>query len=352
MRQFLEEGDVLCPDLYFRLRRHFGKVRVSNRGEGLVMSPGAMGGKPRVVSSGEHYSVCCPWCGDTRYRLFINHRWFEHRYMANCFNETCCTKGDSGKHRLNQLYLWLFNTSAMVSLTVRSSKVNLDDYAPSLEFVPPEGCVSLSSLPEDHEAILYIKSRGYNPSVVEKYLGVGWISEEAVPLLRSRLYIPAYSGNKLLGYQARVISEKSVSKQKYINPPGMKKSKIIYNLDNASAQNLVVICEGPIDVWSIGPAGVAIFGSDCSYRQLSIIGENFNGKDIAVALDGDASYKADALVESIRGAAARSHVFKVPMAAGEDPGDLRLELWRRIENCLVEGGKTIDPQTLKEWPSE
>jgi hypothetical protein len=105
-------------------------------------------------------------------------------------------------------------------------------------------------------------------------------------------------------------------------------------------------------VWSIGPAGVAIFGSDCSYKQLSIIGENFNGKDIAVALDGDASYKADALVESIRGAATRSHVFKVPMAVGEDPGDLRLELWRRIENCLTEGGKNIDPQTLKEWPSE
>ena len=56
MGQFVEEGDVLCPDLYYRLRRHFGKVRVSNRGEGLVMSPGTVAGtdRPRLGSAAVH----------------------------------------------------------------------------------------------------------------------------------------------------------------------------------------------------------------------------------------------------------------------------------------------------------
>ena len=344
--------DVLCPELYFRLKKVFGKVYVNSRGTSMVMKPSFNGEKPVCLLHGEYYRVCCPWCSDTRHRLYINHRWFENRHMANCFNETACTRGEIGRMRLDQLHLWLFNTSSPVSLPVHNRVMTHEQITALTEIRPPERCVALSALSEGHQALNYITQRGYNPKILEKYLGVGWITEEAIPNNRERIYIPVFQNGKLMGYQGRIITDDPLKKkQKYINPPGMKKSMLLYNLDNAKSQNVVVICEGPIDVWSVGPSGVDIFGSDCSQGQLDLIGEFFNGKVIAIALDGDASYKADALVDKVQHSAPRSVVIKIPMASKEDPDSLRDELWRRLQSIATNMGVTL-PDTLKEWPSE
>jgi hypothetical protein len=130
---------------------------------------------------------------------------------------------------------------------------------------------------------------------------------------------------------------------------GMRKSTLLYNLDNAINQEVLVVCEGPADVWSVGPSGVAIFGSDCSYNQLTTIGKHFNGKTIAVALDADAHEKADQLVVKIQQVVPRSFVTKIEMAGNEDPGSLKLELWRRLYNKLTSSGLEI-PKATMEWP--
>src|SRR4051794_18793914 len=51
----------------------------------------------QVDHFGEQYRVCCPFCPDTRKRLYINHRWglFDERtrsknlWLAKCYNEDC-----------------------------------------------------------------------------------------------------------------------------------------------------------------------------------------------------------------------------------------------------------------------
>jgi len=350
MSALANRDDVLCPDLFFRLKRQFNKIIVANRGVGLVMRPTGSDGKTSVSSSGEYYRVNCPFCNDTRQRLYINHRWLDYRYMANCFNESC-TSGELGKLRLDQLHMWLFNTTSHVSIPVGVSKAPAHDTSTPAEMSPPEQCVSLSSLPADHEALAYVSSRGYNPLLLEKYLGLGWIPDSSTPILRNRLYIPVYQNGKLYGYQARIIREDPERrKQKYVNPVGMRKSRLLYNLDTAKLQNAVVICEGPIDVWSVGPSGVAIFGSDCSFEQLNMIGENFNGKLIAIALDGDAVCKAESLFHKVQHIAPRSTVVRMNLTGEEDPGMLKSELWRRLHCQLSDMGKTMPP-VYKEWPN-
>lgn len=350
MSAIANKDDVLCPDLFFRLRRRFGKVLVTNRGAGLVMKPVGIDERSSVTSAGEYYRVNCPFCNDTRQRLYINHRWFEHRHMANCFNEACMT-GELGKLRADQLYLWLFNTTGPVDLPVHPGKMSDQDTSVPTEITHPDNCVRISSLPSDHEAVQYITSRGYDPYCLERYLGIGWINENAIPVMRNRLYIPVYQNGKLYGYQARVIKDDpDRRKQKYVNPVGMKKSKLLYNLDNAKHQNAVVICEGPIDVWSVGPSGVAIFGSDCSSYQLNLIGEHFNGKLIVIALDGDAICKAESLFHKVQHIAPRSTVVRLTLTGEEDPGMLKSELWRRLHCQLTNMGKPM-PDVHMEWPN-
>ena len=344
--------DVLCPELYFKLKKLFGQVHVNNRGVGMVMRPSSNGERPTSIVNGEYYRVCCPFCKETRHRLYINHRWFEYRHMANCFNETACTRGELGKLNLDQLHMWLFNTSSKITLSVVDKPMSSEFIASLTEFRAPERLTRLSELSRDHDAIKYVESRGYNSAILDKYLGVGWIDDMAIPTLKERLYIPIFQGPKLMGYQARIIYDDPLKKkQKYMNPVGMKKSTLLYNIDNAKLQPMVVVCEGPIDVWSIGPAGIAIFGSDCSGSQLALIGENFNGKPIVIALDGDVAYKAESLVDKLQQAAPRSKIIRPRMEKHEDPGTLRMELWRRLQSHFQDIGETM-PDVSKEWPNE
>ena len=91
---------VLNPALFTALEAVLGPVRVANEGMSMTGTylPG-VGGKRRFhpSESGEYYRVSCPFCSDTRQRLYVNHRWGTRdektggrfRWAARCFNEHC-----------------------------------------------------------------------------------------------------------------------------------------------------------------------------------------------------------------------------------------------------------------------
>ena len=78
-----------------------GAVGISREGEEMIsdVDKDALTGKPQryVHDAGEYYTVSCPWCTDTRKRLYINHRWglkdpetgSLNLHLAHCFNEGC-----------------------------------------------------------------------------------------------------------------------------------------------------------------------------------------------------------------------------------------------------------------------
>src|SRR5687767_12890973 len=90
---------VLNAFLFGALQACFGKVLVANEGEHshVYYCPDwTRGGKPRAETahSGEYYRVNCPFCTDSRFRLWINHRWGVYDqvtgnynlHLAHCYN--------------------------------------------------------------------------------------------------------------------------------------------------------------------------------------------------------------------------------------------------------------------------
>lgn len=333
--------DVLCPGLYFSLKRRFKVVRVSNRGMPYIAGP--------VRQGGEQYHVNCPYCGESRFRLYFGHNWLQNIRQATCFNEGC-TEGEIGYQRMLKLSFELTAGSGYADFSVRAASPSvIESQVDMVEMRPPDFITNLKDLPDDHYAAEYITGRGYDKNILGTTLGVGYIDGRAIPMHRNRIYIPVSQGGKLMGYQLRIVSEDPLRRQqKYVNAMGMRKSRLLYNIDVASTQSAVVIVEGPADVWSIGPSGIAIFGSDCSDHQLTLIGERLSDKVIIVALDGDAKTKAIALTDKIRLAAPRASVLMLPLGPLEDPGALKSEFWIRVQaQTSVIRDKSI--KILTEW---
>src|SRR5262245_56150333 len=73
-------ANVLRPLLYHELHRAFGRVRVVHAGEpcvaDVVHSPASRSGRRlQIIEWGESYAVDCPYCGDARGSLYVNHFW-------------------------------------------------------------------------------------------------------------------------------------------------------------------------------------------------------------------------------------------------------------------------------------
>ena len=92
----------------------------------------------------------------------------------------------------------------------------------------------------------------------------------------SRLLIPIYNSNKVVGFQARDMTGKA--KKKYRNPPGFKTGEYLYEADRVPEQSTIVLLEGPFDVWRYnkvvpenGTYPVASFGTKLSPGQIKAL---------------------------------------------------------------------------------
>src|SRR4249920_1968854 len=91
----------LNPRLYRLLQDNFGTVKIASPGEAMiaqsVREPVSDRPMLAITHSGEYYRLCCPYCNDTRYRLYVNHMYGQKdrfgrrmKFLAVCYNETAC----------------------------------------------------------------------------------------------------------------------------------------------------------------------------------------------------------------------------------------------------------------------
>mgnify|MGYP000458651563 FL=1 len=94
---------ALSPELYARLKAKFGEVEIVRRNEEYRpnwVTDHITGKRTRGIGtvSGEAYRLSCPFCGDQKQRLYVNHKWMQWDQdafrtaddMIRCFNETNC----------------------------------------------------------------------------------------------------------------------------------------------------------------------------------------------------------------------------------------------------------------------
>lgn len=333
----------LRPELYSRLENRFHHVQIANEGEEMVVSyhRDALSGKQRLDNrhSGEYYRVNCPFCNDTRKRLWINHRWglkdpvtgSLNLHLCICYNEGCFAM-------IEERRKWLY-AEVMADVGDGSLDVVLPSYKtrpaePATVELPGE-VVTLDQLPADHSACKYLSERSFDPVLLGQRLAVAYcpVANWNVQMATGRIIIPIMMDGKLRGWQGRYIGDPpSKFVPKYYTMPGMRKTELLYNLDQARKHPYVVLVEGVTDVWRVGPASVALFGKTLSMTHELLISSIWNKGTVYVMLDCDANEDAKRIVSKLQGRV--GICIQVNLPDDSDPGDLsQEEIQQRIEEA-------------------
>jgi DNA primase len=139
----------------------------------------------------------------------------------------------------------------------------------------------------------------------------------------------------LAGWQARFVGDCPDSVPKYLSCKGMKKSQLLYGLPAAlGSQRAVVVCEGPTDVWRLGPGAVALFGKDMSLPQQQLLDRFLPGRPVVVFLDRDAQDNAQELQRTLLNRGRVTVLAGLPEGR-DDVGDCTSEeAWQQVGLAL------------------
>lgn len=324
---------VLRPYLFSKLRFLFRNVKIINQGQpfnaALEFSPLAKLKKRKVPTDyGETYVVNCPYCNDTRQRLYINHRWgyFDEEtetrnwWLVKCFNEEDCL---ATHEKRMEFATKVFNETGVSSGIIRdvvTKNVVIKPPGALKSAILPGKVTPLKELVKQHPAVIYLESRGYDvEELADRYdISYCYDSLREYPLALNRLIIPVRHNDVLVGWQARLIGDPPRrSVPKYYTMPGFRKSETLYNLDAAKQNNYAVLVEGPADVWRFGCEAVAALGCNVTKRQLDLLANHFS--TVVVLLDGDAEKAATDNFNKLR--TRIKNTFKVILPNQQDPGD-------------------------------
>lgn len=349
---------VLNPMLFARMERVFGKVGIHKPREPLVartMTWSGSQGEEMIISHGEQYKVSCPFCRDTRTRLYINHTYGQPddtgrlRYIARCYNEDCL-KQEENRDKLKTMLTAFINVPNRGSMAIRPLAAAWDIPQVRSKPVLPEDTIPLTELHSmipNHVAITWLmQTRQYSWDMIRQHNVMYCFRSQMWPTATNRIIFPCYANGELYGWQARYIGKPPHKRvPKYFNLPNMQKESVFYNWDVAKHSPYLVITEGIPAVHFLGHAAVAVLGKTISPMQFSLL-QAFKGKPIIVWFDTDAQNKLLYLKQMffqqglsfVNIPADELDRGKSPEEAGKDPADYGYaESWRIIRHyCNAE----------------
>lgn len=321
----LAKAVVSTEEMVSILKTRFGSVRVTNGSNG-----------PELLTK-------CPFCGKSE-KLSVN----PVKRVYHCWH--CDSSGTLSK------LLGMDVTVTSTAVTIQeASKTQKTIYPPSFD---PSQIIPLTCLSEDNPAIVYLKSRGFDPEELDRDFAFRYCARGRtfphVPFDASNtLIIPIYAEDKFLGWQARLLyNPKSVSEDvliamgytarkengdlrrppKYLTSPGLNKKEMLYNIDWAKKYDTVVVTEGVFDCIRVGRQGVATLGKLVSDYQKKMLVSLW--KTIVLLLDPDAKETQNDLVKDLT-IPGGPKVVPVTLQGYKDAGDCpRDELWRQINEAL------------------
>lgn len=358
---------VMNMTLYCALRDKVaddGQVRVIRQGEDMevarVPSTRDAGMDTRIIRWGEMYCVNCIFCADTRGRMGVSYRYgvdspgdsrYAERSLWKCWNEECQSEWRNCKTLWDKLNTTGFRPrrDAAAAADTRSHRRPDPPREVAADTLPevdlPGRWLALTDLAEDHHAVVYLRSRQFDPAALARDWGVAY-AEYVSPRTRGamaqdRILIPVRADGRQVGYQARYPSDavdfKAQRIPKYLTyfPSG----RVLYGADEAARiAGPVVVVEGVTDVWRVGPGAVARFGKRLSGEHLRILGRlaDVGGADRPIVFlpdadDPQAQQTTARDVEDLARSGCRAMVAVGVLPPGSDPGRLPHDhLWRRI----------------------
>lgn len=180
------------------------------------------------------------------------------------------------------------------------------------QYTPPKG---RADLPEQHRA--YLQKRGFDPDEIMKIWGVSGIGIHA--RLPWRLLLPVYDRyGREASWTTRSISDSVESR--YINARPQEEKLPLKSLLYGShlVRHAMIICEGPIDAWSIGPGAVATFGVVFTEEQFAQIAQ-VPIRIVCYDAEGSGQKKAKQLCRQL--SAHPGTTENVRLETGKDPNE-------------------------------
>jgi len=354
------DESVLNPELFAAMCRALapGHVRVINRGlplEGFYQPNyrrGAAAGEVglQIVRRGETYVANCPFCGDTRSRLAVNHMcgvhdpnvrvarpdgtgFYEwHNWeLWKCYNEECQGSPDY-RRQLREMLTYTRLGRCRPPAVVGTGRPVLEP----VEF--PGLVVGLHELPPDHPAQVYLRDRRFDPDELGTDWGVGYAvsvpARSRGAMSQGRIIVPVYRDRAMVGWQARFVGDidwKAAGVPKYLTY--FPKSLTLYGIDEADVAPVVTLVEGVSDVWRVGHGAVSGLGKTLSPDQAQLLAGRLRGRPLVVVPDMDDPDSEIAFYKSAAAVIEAGHTGPVavaPLPPGKDPADLDGQTLRRI----------------------
>ena len=213
------------------------------------------GGEHRHVRSG-WVGIDCPWCGSLdKFHLGIHLR------------TNACTCWKCGPHSFAGSVTQACNEpQAKVYELVRSVRKTgaADDYQVTGKYKEPDG---LEPLGKVHKK--YLNGRGFDLEQLSRL----WQVDTGTllrPPLSWRVFIPVVQQGRRVTWTTRSLVNEGI---RYLHAgpedEGVPIKHTLYGSDYA--MNSVVVCEGPTDVWRLGPGAVALYGLSWTDQQVNLL---------------------------------------------------------------------------------
>ena len=262
--------------------------------------------------------VDCPWCrkpvGEKgKWKLGID----ISSGRCNCW--TC------GGHSLEHVLATLSSSSVAdvrpILQSVRFTRLP--------EVPKPEGRLKIpdgiSPLQDPHKR--YLQWRGLDPETMERLWKVSGIGIHSK--FSWRLFIPVYTDNEIVTWTTRSIGRNGGYISAKPEQSVIRLKNTLYGID--LARTTVIICEGPADVWKVGPGAVATFGVNVTSAQVSILGR-FPRRVVCFDSDETGKREGERLASLLSAFPGES--IHVELDA-EDPGSASVEEIRRLRRTML-----------------
>lgn len=168
----------------------------------------------------------------------------------------------------------------------------------------------------------YLWDRGFDPEELQrlwKIAGIGLVS-----YLQWSIFIPVNLNNETVSWTTRSITKEGKYSSARPEHEIVRLKDTLYGVD--LARTAIIICEGPTDVWRVGPGAVATFGVALTSSQVNMI-SRFPKRIICFDSDRAGRKKAESIAFLLSGIPGRT--IKVELDA-EDPASASQSEIRRL----------------------
>lgn len=304
----------------------------------------------------DEISVCCPKCGDSKFRLQVNPTVHSRGVTGWCFcykewqafpidryfglihveversdELVVQTSFEQFEQRMRELKL-------DQEYSEHTKQVNLKD---ADRFVPIVPATSRAA----KKALEYLVKRGFSEDQVKAHQ----LMFDPTGDFINRVVIPFYAGARLVYFQARDIT--GHARQKILNPDealtGVGKSEVLFNYEQAKHHSSVIVCEGWASAMSAGVNAVAINGKHASKLQIKLLRYWSN---FVILLDADTETESLRLAGELKTHNTSVRVATLPWGDPNDnPAGAAQAIQKAVEISSVTDAKLMSIQSRLSW---